>query len=120
MQGKLALASTIELILAREDVAFHSFVLLLPLVSGVKRETRVKNNIKSRPFTVVLRAGDLGGKPPITFPQKPHRNGTRFMVHDTLHKKYMVNSYYCSILVLMMRSSSFTDPTRRAFSLVLS
>lgn len=37
MQGRLALASTIELILAREDVAFFSFAS-----SRLKRENRNK------------------------------------------------------------------------------
>lgn len=50
MQGKLALASTIELILAREDPAFFSFVLSLPLVSRENRETRVKKKIKQLTF----------------------------------------------------------------------
>lgn len=52
---------------------------------------------------MVLRAGDLGGKP-ITFPQKPPRNGTRIMDHDTLHKKYMVNSY-----ILLLHFSSYDE-----------
>lgn len=55
---------------------------------------------------MVLRAGDLGGKPPITFPQKPAllEMGTRIMDHDTLHKKYMVNSY-----ILLLHFSSYDE-----------